>query len=131
MSDGLLDTSVLIGWEAGRIDSGRLPERAAISALTIAELHLGVLVAADSEERARRLETLVLAERAYEPIPVDAAVGRRFAEFVAALRGEGRRAPVLDALIAATAIAHGLVLYTQDADFAPFPGLESVLLAPP
>lgn len=96
--------------------------------MTIAELHLGVLSAVDPLERARRLRTLVAAERTYEPIPVSAAVARAWAELVAALRADGLRAPVIDALIAATALAHGLVLYTQDADFEIFGDLHHVLL---
>jgi len=129
MSDGLLDTSVLIRWETGRVDPNVLPDRSAISTMTIAELHLGVLSAREPDERARRLETLVVVEQAYDPIPVSTAVARRFAELVAALREQDRRAPVIDALIAATALAHGLVLYTQDADFLPFPGLQHILIA--
>ena len=96
--------------------------------MTIAELHLGVLTATEPDEQARRLETLVLVERAYEPIPVSTTVARRFAELVAELRAGGRRAPVIDGLIAATAIAHDLALYTHDEGFAVFPGLRAVLL---
>ena len=96
--------------------------------MTLAELYLGVLAASAPDARAARLETLVFAERSCEPIPVSAAVARRFAELVALLRAEGRGAPIVDALIAATAIAHGLVLYSHDADFGTFPGLEHVLL---
>ena len=96
--------------------------------MTVAELHLGVLMASDSEARAIRLETLVLVERTYDPLGVSTDVARRFAELVAALRAEGRRAPVIDALIAATAIAHGLELYTQDTGFEVFPGLRLAVL---
>lgn len=96
--------------------------------MTIAELHLGVLSASEPDVRARRLQTLVFAERTFEPIPVSVTVARRFAELVAALRAEGRRAPIIDALIAATALTHGLVLYTRDAEFAIFPGLGPVIL---
>jgi predicted nucleic acid-binding protein len=128
-SEGLLDTSVLVGWEKGRVDPARLPERAAISTMTLAELHLGVLIAAEAEERAHRLATLTLVERAYEPIPVSADVARRFAELVASLQAAGRRVPVIDTLIAATALVHGLVVYTQDAVFETFPALEVVVIA--
>ncbi len=96
--------------------------------MTIAELHLGVLTASDSAVRAIRLETLVLVERTYDPLGVSTDVARRFAELVAALRADGRRAPVIDALIAATAIAHGLELYTQDTGFEVFPGLRLAVL---
>jgi predicted nucleic acid-binding protein len=117
-----------VGWERGRLPPEALPARAAVSVMTVAELHLGVLAASDPDERAIRLETLVLVERTYEPIGVSTDVARRFAELVAALRAERRRAPVIDALIAATAIAHELELYTQDAGFEIFPGLRLVVL---
>ncbi len=97
--------------------------------MTVAELHLGVLSADDPQVRARRLATLVRVERSLEPLPVTADVARRYAELATALRAEGRRAPIIDALIAATAIAHGLVLYTLDEDFEFFPELEQMLLA--
>jgi predicted nucleic acid-binding protein len=129
MSDALLDTSVLIGWEAGRLDDAVLPERAAISTMTIGELHLGVLSSSDPAERARRLNTLVLVERRFQALPVSSEVARRFAELVATLREAGRRVPVVDTLIAATALAHGLTLYSQDAGFSVFPGLEAVVLS--
>jgi predicted nucleic acid-binding protein len=96
--------------------------------MTIAELHLGILAARDPVERARRLNTLVLVEREFEPLPVTTEVARRFAELVAALRALGRQASVIDAIIAATALAHGLTLYTQDADFTAFPQLQTVVL---
>lgn len=128
-SDGLLDTSVLVGLETARVASSELPERAAISTMTIAELHLGVLVAADPGIRARRLRTLTFAEQTYEPIPVTAEVARRFAELAAALRAERRRFPIIDTLIAATALARDLPLFTQDADFAVFAGVDLRLLS--
>jgi predicted nucleic acid-binding protein len=97
--------------------------------MTVAELHLGVLTASDNESRAARLETLLFAERSFDPIPVSTVVARRFAELVAALRAEERRAPVIDTLIAATAIAHELDLYTQDEGFSIFPGLTCIVIA--
>lgn len=119
---------MVIGLEHGRVPADRLPERAAISVMTVAELRLGVLTADDAQRRARRLETLVLAERAFEPLPVTEEVAGRYAELVAALRADGRREPVVGALIAATAIAHGLTLYTTGETFAGFPGLELAVL---
>ena len=127
-SDALLDTSVFIGWETARLDASALPERGATSVMTIAELHLGVLAASEPVEHARRLNTLVLVEREFEPLPVTTEVARRCAELVAALRALGRQASVIDAIIAATALAHGLTLYTQDAGFTTFPRLQTVVL---
>lgn len=124
--DGVLDTNVLIGLEAGTLSDDSLPERAAISVMTLAELQVGVLLADSTEQRSRRLETLTFVERMYEPLPVTAEVARRFSEIVAALRGEGRRAPVIDALIAATAIEHAVPVVTRDADMAALPGVDVI-----
>jgi predicted nucleic acid-binding protein len=129
MSEALLDTSILIGLEAGRVDPTDVPDGAAISVVTLSELHLGVLAADDPDERSHRLNTLLGAERLFEPIPIDDAVARRFAQVVDALRRKNRRAPVLDALIAATAIEHGLVLYSHDADFEPVDTLHLRIIA--
>lgn len=123
---GLLDTSVFVGREQGR-DLGDLPEEGLVSVITTAELRIGVLVAADPRTRARRLRTLQAVE-AVEPLPVDDAVGREFAEIVAESRRGGRKPKLLDALIAATAKAHDLPIYTQDADFKAIPNLEVVMI---
>ena len=128
MSEALLDTSILIGMEAGRVAADSVPDNAAISVVTISELHLGVLATDDPNERAARLNTLLGAERLFEPIPIDDAVARRFAQVVDALRRSGRRAQVLDALIAATALEHDLTLYTQDRDFVAIDGLRFELI---
>ena len=128
MSDALLDTSVLVGLEAGRVEAEAIPDGAAISVITLSELHLGVLAADDPEERGARLNTLLAAERLFDPIPVDDGVARRFAQIVDALRRKKRRAPVLAALIAATAVEHGLILYTQDRDFEPVEALQLQLI---
>jgi predicted nucleic acid-binding protein len=117
---GLLDTSVFIAREAGRpLDN--LPDEPAISVITLGELHLGVLRAKDSETRARRLRTLSRVERAFDAIPIDADVARTFASIVADARAAGRLPRGRDAWIAATAVRHGLVVFTQDADFADIP----------
>jgi prevent-host-death family protein len=121
---GVLDTNILIGLEAGTLAGDALPERAAISVMTLAELQVGVLLAGSTEQRSRRLETLTFVERTYEPLPVTAEVARRFSEIVAALRSDGRRAPVIDALIAATAVEHGVPVVTRDADMAALPGVD-------
>jgi predicted nucleic acid-binding protein len=117
---GLLDTSVFIAAEAGRAREN-LPEQAAISVITLAELHLGVLLARDASTRARRLRTTSKVESELELIPIDADVARVFASIVAEARSSGRRPRVMDTWIAATAVRHGLVVFTQDADFEQIP----------
>ncbi len=122
----IVDTSVVVGAEAGRVHQSDLPEQAFVSAITIGELHLGVLAADDGETRRRRLETLGFVERTFGSIPVDDDVARAFARLVDRSRRAGTRAPVLDALIAATALSRGLPLYTQDADFHAFPEIDVI-----
>lgn len=114
---GLLDTSVFIARETGR-PVAKLPDRVALSVITIGELHLGVLSAGDAATRARRAETLALA-RAADPIPLTEAVMDSWARLVADCRAAGvhRAVKLTDALIAATAIEHGLPIVTQDSDF--------------
>ncbi len=114
---GLLDTSVFIAREVGRALM-KLPERVTLSVITIGELQLGVLNARDSATRSRRADTLALA-RAADPIPVSEAVMVSWARLVADCRAAGvhRAVKLTDALIAATAIEHGLPVITQDADF--------------
>lgn len=114
---GLLDTSIFIARESGRAIA-KLPERVALSVITIGELQLGVLSAGDSATRSRRADTLALA-RAADPIPVSEAVMVSWARLVADCRAAGvhRAVKLTDALIAATAIEHGLPILTQDADF--------------
>lgn len=114
---GLLDTSVFIARDSGRGISA-LPARVALSVVTIGELKLGVLNAGDAATRARRADTLALA-RAADPIPVSEAVMESWARLVADCRAAGVHPAVklTDALIAATAIEHGLPVVTQDGDF--------------
>jgi predicted nucleic acid-binding protein len=125
LDPGLLDTSVFVAQESGR-ELGELPVESAISVVTIAELYLGVLMADDPDIRATRLRTLGAVEREYEPLPVDEAVARIFAEVVARARRQGRRPKVPDAMIAATAAAHRMPVYTQDGDFDGIPGVRVV-----
>lgn len=117
LSAGLADTSVFIARESGR-ELGELPERVAISVVTIGELQLGVLNAGDDDRRARRADTLALA-RSADPIPISEAVMVACARLVADCRAAGvhRTIRLTDALIAATAIEHGLAVVTQDEDF--------------
>lgn len=115
---GLLDTSVFIAQEDRR-PLGELPDRVAVSVVTIGELQLGVLGAAGDDLRARRADTLALA-RAADPIPISEAVMGAWARLVADCRAAGvhRAIKLTDSLIAATAIEHGLPVVTQDGDFA-------------
>ncbi len=121
----LLDTSVFIAREQGR-PLASVPDQAAISVLTIAELHIGVLAAGEPDVRALRLRTLAEIERTFEPLPVDAHVARRFAEIVVEAKRTGRRVGVIDALIAATGAAHDLPVFTQDADIEGLVGVRVV-----
>lgn len=117
MTSGLLDTSVFIARESAR-PLGRLPERVAVSVVTIGELELGVLAAVDETTLARRADTLALAREA-DPIPVSEAVTSAWARLVVDCRRAGvhRTVRLTDALIAATAVVHGLPAVTQDGDF--------------
>ena len=114
---GLLDTSVFIARESGG-PLGELPQRVAVSVVTIGELQLGVVAATDPERRVRRADTLALARTA-DPIPISDAVMVTWAYLVADCRAAGvhRAIKLTDTLIAATAIEHGLPVVTQDEDF--------------
>ena len=117
MTAGLLDTSVLIASETGRpIDVAALPDELSISVITIAELRVGVLAATDVDTRDRRLGTLTRALD-LDPLPIDKRVGEAWARLRIDLRDAGLRLPVNDSWIAATAIAHGLSMVTQDGDY--------------
>ena len=108
----VLDTSVLIAADLGPLD-GDL----AISAVSLAEIHFGVLVARDDVERARRLRLLSGLQRSFDALPVDDAVAASYGQLAAAVAVIGRqpRARSMDLLIAATAHAHGARLYTRNA----------------
>lgn len=106
----LLDTSVLIGAESpGELEG-------AISVASLAELHFGVLVAADDDERSRRAQRLGVVEATFDPLPVDAAVAREWGRLAAAVaaRGAQPRRRAVDLVIAATANAHGVPLLTRN-----------------
>jgi len=121
---GLLDTSVFVARESGR-PLAQLPDEGRISVITVAELRIGVLVAEDPAIRAQRMRTLTEVE-ALEPLPIDDAAARAFAEIVADSRRRGRRPKILDALIAATAVSRAMPVYTQDADFEDMAGVQVV-----
>lgn len=117
MNAGLLDTGIFIATEVSR-PLGDLPGRVAVSVITLGELELGVLAAQDDDARARRADTLALA-RESDPIPISEAVMTAWAHLVHDCRQAGihRSVRLADAFIAATAVAHGLPVVTQDADF--------------
>jgi predicted nucleic acid-binding protein len=122
----LLDTSVVIDLE--RIDATSLPAEVAVSALTMAELAAGPHATTDPEERARRQERLQRAEATFAPLPFDANAARAYGRIYAAVAAEGRKARgrrAIDLLIAATAVAEGLPLYTRNPD--DFRGLTGLL----
>lgn len=123
MEGGLADTSVFIALEERRGLAGVPPERIAVSVVTVGELRLGVLAATDGPTRARRLETLTRAEE-LDPLPVDTEVAHAWAALRLALRDQGKRMPLNDSWIAATAIAHHLSVVAQDADYDGVPGLQ-------
>jgi predicted nucleic acid-binding protein len=116
-SSALLDTSVFIARETKR-PLGELPDHVAVSVVTIGELQLGVVTAPDADSRARRADTLALARTA-DPIPISEPVMTSWARLVADCRAAGihRMVKLTDALIAATAIEHGLAVVTQDDDY--------------
>jgi len=122
---GLLDTSVVV--DLGVISPDALPTYPVISAVTLAELSAGPAVAATEQARVDRQAVLQFAESSFDPLPFDAACARRFAGVASSLRSQGRkgRARGLDALIAATALAHDLPLFTcNEADFVGIAGLD-------
>lgn len=114
---GLIDTSVVI--DLDQIDAADLPMEIAISAITLAELAAGPHATADPAERARRQDRLQRAEATFEPLPVDAEVARAYGRVYAAVAASGRKARgrrAVDLLIAATAVAARLPLYTRNPD---------------
>jgi predicted nucleic acid-binding protein len=122
---GLFDTSIFIATESGRA-IGTLPAVGSISVVTIAELHLGVLMADRPNVRQQRLRTLLSVQELFEPIPIDNEIARTFAEIVAEARRLGKRPKVMDSWIAATAVARDLPVYTQDEDFLAIPRVRVV-----
>jgi tRNA(fMet)-specific endonuclease VapC len=130
---GILDTSAVV--QLGRIvDAGLLPAEPLITAVTLAELSVGPLVARDDQERAARQAHLQQAEADFEPLPFDAAAARAFGRVAASLRQAGRKpaARAYDAMIAATALANQLPVYTCNPDdFTGIPGLSVVSIPTP
>lgn len=122
----ILDTSVFIASEARRpLRREAIPDVVSVSVVTIGELRAGVLRARNADERDARLSTL-LAARELAPLPIDENVAHVWARLRVALAEAGRRMPANDAWIAATAMAHGVPIVTQDADYDDVPGLIAV-----
>ena len=124
----ILDTSVVLA-----DDVAEIPGAIAVSAITIAEMQFGVLVAQRADVRAERLRRLSLLQSRFDALPVDEAVAVSFGRLAAAVVGAGRqpRRRAMDLLIAATAHAHGATLYTKNgADFAGLEGLIDVVALP-
>ena len=125
---GILDTSAVV--LLGRLHAHDLPEEPVITAVTLAELSVGPLVATTRKERAARQGVLQQAEADFQPLPFDADAARAFGRVAASLRESGRKvqARSYDAMIAATAIANELPLYTVNPD--DFSGIEGLDLLP-
>ena len=116
---------MFIARESGRsLDVEALPDELAVSIITIGELRAGVLAASSVEVRDRRLGTLTAALQ-LDPVPVDEAVAAQWARLRVLLRDSGQRMPVNDSWIAATALALGVPVVTQDDDF---PELEDLCI---
>lgn len=123
---GIIDTSVVIDLE--HVAAGDLPAELAVAAITLAELAAGPHATTDSQERARRQDRLQRAEATFDPLPVDATVARAYGRIYAAVANAGRKARgarSLDLLIAATALATDLPLYTRNPD--DFRGTENLI----
>lgn len=126
MAAGLLDTSVVIDWHDPSVVD-KLPNEMAVSAITAAELAAGPLLASTPVEAAKRQSRLQEVESLMEPIPFDSRAVRSYGLVVAAVISEGRkpRSRFADLLIAATAHANGLDLYSRNADH--FAGLGDLV----
>ena len=130
---GILDTSTVIVLNQLE-DATALPGESLITAITLAELSVGPLVAKTDAERSARQARLQQAEADFDPLPFDAAAARAFARVAATLRESGRKpaARSYDAMIAATAMANGLPVYTcNPSDFSGIDGLEVVVIEAP
>ena len=132
-SQGILDTSTVVLLRR-LTDADALPDEPLITAVTLAELAVGPLVATEDDERARRQVHLQQAEADFVPLPFDASAARAFGVIAASLRRAGRKtaARTYDAMIAAIALANGLPVYTcNPADFEGIDGLEVIAVPVP
>lgn len=129
---GVLDTSTVIVLD--RLDPSELPVEPLITAVTLAEISVGPLVADDERERAARQARLQQTESDFDPLPFDVAAARAFGRVAASLRRSGRKttARSYDAMIAAAALAHDLPVYTcNPSDFAGIDDLQVVAVSVP
>jgi hypothetical protein len=127
-SRGLLDTSVVVDHDV--VDPALLPDESAIAAVTLAELAAGPHATDDEIERGRRQDRLQWVATTWDPLPFDAEAARVYGRLFAAVRAGGRspRRRLADLLIASTAAANGLPLYTRNAgDFAGLDGVVTVV----
>jgi len=126
---GVIDTSVVIDLE--QLESGQLPLELAVSAITMAELAAGPHATYDADERARRQDRLQRAEAAFDPLPFDGEAARAYGRIYASELAKGRKARgtrALDLLIAATACAAKLPIYTRNPeDFQRLEGLVDIV----
>lgn len=122
---GLLDTSVII--DVDKVDPAKLPDESAIASVTLAELAAGPHATSDEDERAKRQDRLQWAATTWDALPFDARAARIYGRVFAAIRASGRspRPRLADLLIASTAAANGLALYTRNA--ADFSGLDDIV----
>ena len=123
----LLDTSVFIGVERRGVRIANF-DSAAVSTMTLAELALGAAMASDPDEYAIRRHTLLRVRERFDVIGFSIAAAEAFGAAVARMRRAGRRPSVADSVVAATAIAGGYTLVTQDRGFLAFDGLDVVLV---
>ena len=124
----ILDTSIFVAIEQDRPLALELPERVGVSVVTLAELELGVLMARDGDSRATRLATLTRVREQTAGLPADDRVASAYARLAAAELQAGRKPRVHDTWIAATALAHGAEVWTQDGDFGSFAAVKIVRL---
>ena len=126
MSTAILDTSIFVALEQGRPLDRPLPDRVSVSVVTLAELELGVLVARAPDTRALRLGTLTRVREETAGLPADERVASAYARLAAGELEAGRKPRVHDTWIAATALAHGAEVWTQDGDFTSFTAVDVV-----
>ncbi len=126
MAAGLLDTSVIIDWDNPTVQRV-LPEEISVSAISLAELAAGPILASTITEQSKRQTRLQQVEATFEPIPFDAGAARSFGQVVAAVASTGRthRSRTANLLIAAIAHANDLTLYTRNP--TDFNGLEELI----
>ena len=126
MTAAILDTSIFVAVEHGRPLRRPLPDEVSLSVVTLAELELGVLLAADQAARAQRLATLTRVREETAGLPADQRVASAYARLAAGELTAGRKPRVHDTWIAATALAYGAEVWTQDADFSGFAAVDVV-----